>query len=281
VRAPLLAGLRARIARIERHPPVQASIAQTSIALRRAAAPAARSGAWTLGAPEVDGRLSGGLDPRSLHEIKPEAFQTGLAAGAWAASLGFALRLAARRLRALEGRPQLLWCWPSALAREIGLPYGPGLSFLGLEPSSCLFVETQRASEALWAMEEGLKSKAVALVIGVLQEARLTPARRLSLAAGAQGTPCLIVTDGRTSAAGATATRWRVGARASAIHPFETSATGALRYAVSLERCREGSLAAQVSPQLLEWSHATHRFRLASVLAHRATRPRGERRRSG
>ena len=198
-RAVLLADLRARIQTLEgrcAHPP-------------RLLAPQSPSDvlAWTLGAAAIDRRLAGGLAPAALHEIKPEgpSAAAGAAAG-WAAALGFALRLARRRLDALgarSGEPApILWCWPSALAREQGLPYGPGLSPLGLEPSAFLFVETARAADALWAMEEGLKSQSPALVIGVLDEVALTPARRLSLAAAEQRAPCVLITDARSACDG-------------------------------------------------------------------------------
>ncbi len=277
----LVAGLRARIEALERH--------ASSPALRALAPDPSRSEAasppWTLGAPEIDAHLAGSLDAASLHEVKPQGgcaidAAAGASAGAWAAALGFALRLAVRRLDALacSGTPApILWCWPSAYARELGLPCGHGLAALGLDPSACLFVETRRASETLWAMEEGLKSAALALVIGVLKEAELTPARRLSLAAAGSLTPCLLVTDPRAPAAGSTATRWRIGARGSAPHPFEGSAPGAPRYAVALERCR-GALLAQSLSLSLEWSHATHRLRVAPTVADRTAAPRHARR---
>ncbi len=119
-----------------------------------------------------------------------------------------------------------------------------------------------------------MRSASLALVIGVVPEVALTPARRLSLAAAGASTPCLLITDPREPAAGSTATRWRVGARSSAPHPFEAGAPGAPRYAVALERCREGALTTQASSLLLEWSDETHRFRVASRLADRAHAPR-------
>lgn len=266
----LLAGLRARIAALERGSP---ACRPSSGALRERAC---ADGAWTLGAPEIDRRFAGGLNAAALHEIKPEGRPAAGAAGEWAAALGFGLRLAARRLQApgAGGNTRLLWCWPSALAREIGLPYGAGFAALGVRASCCLFVESARAAEALWAMEEGLKSASLALVVGVLKEAALTPARRLSLAAAGQETPCLLITDSRTPAAGASATRWRVGARPSAPDPLAAGAPGASRYAVSLERCREGAPGAEALSLLLEWSDETHRFRVAPVLADRAPGPR-------
>jgi protein ImuA len=257
--------LRARIAGIERH-----AFAHMPC---EPAAEAAR--AWTLGAPEIDHRLARGLDVAAVHEVKGEGTT---AAGGWAAALGFALRLARRRLEALgppsaDAPVRILWCWPSVLAHELGRPYGHGLAGLGLAPASCLFVETARAAETLWAMEEGLRSASLALVIGVVPEVALTPARRLSLAA-AQGTGCLLVTAPRAPAAGSTATRWRVSQHRSAPHPLEADAPGAPRYAVALERCREGTRMIEASPLVLEWSDETHRFRVAAALAHRAHAPR-------
>ena len=200
-------------------------------------------------------------------------------AGDWAAALGFALRLTLRRLEALDPRSagapaRILWCWPSVLAREHRASLRARPHRLGLAASSCLFAETARAGDALWAMEEGLKSQSLALVIGVLPEVALTPARRLSLAAAGSSTPCLIITDPREAAAASTATRWRVGARQSAPHPLEAGAPGAPRYAVALERCREGALTIEASSLVVEWSDETHRFRVASRLADRAHAPR-------
>lgn len=263
----MLADLRARVHALERG---SASFPPSLESSQR------RQSEWTLGVPDFDRRLAAGFDVAALHELKAE-HRAGAISGNWAAALGFALRLAVRRLRGLApdpyGAPRILWCWPSVFARELGAPYGHGLSALGLDPSACLFVETPRASDALWAMEEGLRSGSLALVIGVLGEAELTPSRRLSLAAAEQRTPCLIVTDPRLPAAGSTATRWRIGARGSGPHPFD-AAPGAARYALTLERCRHGPLVSEPLSLVVEWSDETHRFRVASAVADRAHGPR-------
>ncbi len=280
-KAGVLAELRHRITALERGPSLIASSSSPELAAQPLGSqpPGSQShGSWTLGAAELDQRLGSGLDAASLHEVKAEPQATGVAAGNWAAALGFALRLAVRRLQSLEassaGPPRILWCWPSVFARELGAPYGHGFAALGLEPSSWLFAETARAADALWAMEEGLRSQSLALVIGVVGEAELTPARRLSLAAAEHLTPCLLITDPRLSPAGSTATRWRVGARGSASHPFDGAAPGAPRYAVALERCRHRPLTREPLPHLLEWSDETHRFRMAAPVADRADGPR-------
>jgi hypothetical protein len=272
-KANVLADLRTRITQLERG---AACLASSSIASQQDQAPHL----WTLGDADLDRRIGAGLDALSLHEVKPEpsASGAGASAGNWAAALGFALRLAVRRLQSIEasqmGASRILWCWPSAFARELGTPHGHGLAALGLKPSTWLFAETARASDALWAMEEGLRSESLALVIGVLDEAELTPARRLSLAAAEYSTPCLIITDPRLSPAGSTATRWRVGSRQSASHPFDGAAPGASHYAVALERCRHRPLTRDPVPTVLEWSDETHRFRVAAAVAHRADAPR-------
>jgi len=274
----VLAGLRARIEALERHassPALRALLPDTT------RAPLA-SPPWTLGAPEIDAHLMGGLDAASLHEVKPQACTADPAAGAsagdWAAALGFALRLAVRHSETLDERSgtraPVLWCWTSAIARELGQPCAQGLAALGLDPRACLFVETKRASEALWAMEEGLKSASLALVVGVMKAVELTPARRLGLAAAGSLTPCLVVTDPRAPAAGSTATRWRIGALRSALHPFDRDAPGARRFTASLERCRHAAPLAQALSLSLEWSDETHRFRVAPALADRADAPR-------
>jgi len=263
----MLARLRAHITMLERG----ASFSQSTDASQAGAT-------WTLGVPEIDLHLGSGLDGSSLHEVKAAPRGAGVAASDWVAALGFALRLAVRRLEsfaAYSADPaRVLWCWPSMFARELGMPYGPGLAALGLAPSAWLFVETARASDALWAMEEGLRSQSLALVIGVLSEAELTPARRLSLVAAEHTTPCLLITDPRLSPAGSTATRWRVGVCASAAHPFDALAPGASRYAVTLERCRHRPLTHEARPVLLEWSDETHRFHMATAVADRAHGPR-------
>lgn len=272
-RADVLAHLRAHIATLERGGPLPQHPAEPS-------SHHSRSAAWTLGVPEIDQRLGAGLDPSALHEVKAAPQSAGVQAGDWAAALGFALRLAARRVDGLKASSsaavsaRVLWCWPTLFARELGAPYGPGLAALGFEPSTWLFTETARASDALWAMEEGLRSQSLELVIGVMDEVELTPARRLSLAAAECATPCLLITDPRLSPSASTATRWRVGARASAAHPLDISAPGAPRYAVALERCRHRPLTYESHPVVMEWSDETHRFRVAAAMADRADAPR-------
>jgi hypothetical protein len=274
VKAAVIAGLRSRILGLERH----ASRRDPSSQPDDAGAPS-RRGVWELGCPSFDELLPRGLETNSLHEIKgaPSALG-GASAGDWMAAIGFAARLAVRRLDALSGmrasgvpsrtaQPWVLWCWPKALAGEFGVPSAAGFAHLGLDPSRLLIIETARASEALNALEESLKASSLAVVIGVLNDIELTPARRLSLAAGETATPCLLITHPSSEPTGATATRWRVARVASTEHRFDPRAPGAVCVSATIERCRARPASAAQPPLLLEWCNETRRFSLASGMA--------------
>lgn len=276
-RAALIETLRQSIEKIER--PVLTAAGSSS-----------REG-WRLGAFEEDGaypQFARALETDCVHEVKPVSRAAGTSAGAsagdWMASLGFALRLAVRRLDegdAGRRRSLLLWCWPRAFAREFGHPSWHGLLALGLDPSRVMIVETAREAEALAALEEGLKSGQIALGLGVFDCVALNPARRLSLAAAAHATPALLLTHPSSEAAAATATRWRIARAPSAPHPFDPRAPGAAKVSAALERCRAFPQGANRPPVGLEWSDETHAFRVAPRLADRASVPRRTRRRAG
>lgn len=228
----------------------------------------ARPLAWQLGDASLDSQLPAhGLAPAALHEVKPTT------ALDWPAALAFSLQLASRRLAALPQRadaiPLVLWCTGTAFTAEHGRLHAPGLAAFGLDCRSILVVETARETDRLWAIEEGLRSSAPALVIGTLRGVGLTPARRLALATATSGVPCLILTEPRSQAAAATETRWRISRARSAPHPFDASAPGASRLRIDLERCRGSPPPSASQSPVVEWCDVTHRFRLVSGLADR------------
>lgn len=221
---------------------------------------------WELGEPLIDnGWLAGGLG-LGLHEVKPGS------PGDWAAAIGFALALAVRRVQGLgasEKGKSILWCVGGAWSRELGLPYAPALRRLGLDPAQLLLVEARRESEALWALEEGLRSRALVLAIGLSRDIALLPARRLALAGAAGGTPCLLLTP-PTPLATSALTRWRIARAPSAPHPLDPKAPWRARWRLVLERQRHGPAADKRPVATVEWCDATHRFHMASSLADRA-----------
>lgn len=204
-----------------------------------------------FGVPAIDAALAGGLPRAALHEIA--------AAGEAeiAAATGFALALAGRSARSHT----VLWISEDMAALESGAPYGPGLDEVGLLPEAVLRVTAARPREVLWAMEEALRCRAVGAVIGEIRKASgIDPvaSRRLSLAAGRQRTPALLLRAHGAPRPVAAVTRWIVGAAPSAAAPH---ATGPPAFAVQLVRNRYGRLGSWI----LEWNRAEQRFELASA----------------
>lgn len=282
-KAALIGRLRDSIRRIERHAPRFDARAAPRPAEADAASRPSAPPAWRLGDQSLDALLPFGLATDGLHEVKAAGRQpaAGASAGEWMAALGFAARLAARRIETGSdpgggaGGGFIAWCWPRALAAEFGRPSAAGFARLGLDPARLLIIETARPADALDALEECLRASSLALVIGALDCLQPTPARRLSLAAGEARTPCLLVTHPGAAAAPATATRWRVAPAPSAAHPFDSRASGNARLSLSLERCRARPECAARPPLLVEWCDETRRFSLAAVVADHPAQARG------
>ncbi|HEX9836325.1 MAG TPA: hypothetical protein VGB90_05680 [Alphaproteobacteria bacterium] len=184
-----------------------------------------------LGLPLLDRHLPwGGLPRGALHEV--------LAGDAGSATL-FAVALAAR-LAGSEG--DILWCIRAG-ALDAGLPCPAGLAAIGLDPARLVLVTARNDADALWAMEEGLRSRAVAAVIGEAVEASLTATRRLALAAEANGAAFLLRPDAGDPPPSAAATRWRIAAAPAApdtgLPPALSRVEG--RFRAELFRCRGGA----------------------------------------
>ena len=202
-----------------------------------------------FGIEAIDGRLPlGGLAPHGLNEFKPGAARD------TATALVLALTVAARA--SPLHRPVLL-VLSGRTGAEHGFPYGPGLTHLGLDPRRLLIAQAPRTPDALWTLEEGLRSGVLAAVLGLMDGGKgaigVLPARRLVLAADEGRTPCLLLTGAGSEGISVAHTRWRAAALPGPPHPFDAAAPGARRCALTLERCRHGpsGLTWQI-----EWSEA-------------------------
>jgi protein ImuA len=210
-----------------------------------------RGAVCPLGLPAVDAVLPwGGLPRGVLHEVAGGAGD--------GAAVGFAAALAGR-LAGAGG--VLLWCRSRAARQESGLPHGPGLAAFGLAAARLILVEAKRPAEVLWAMEEGLRSAALAVVVGEAAAADLSASRRLQLAAEACGATALLLRIGQRGGASAALTRWHIAAEPG----------GLLRPAwqVRLLRCRGGMPKGGdgAAAWRLEWDEQALSFRLAAALA--------------
>src|SRR5262245_11083441 len=159
VRADALIRLRHQVAQIETSPP-ELTEAEASV---------------QLGIAAIDTVLGGGLALAAMHELAPAL---PIHAGA---TQGFAVALAALR------RGSVLWVETDFGRMETGAPYGPGLALNGLALNRLVLLMVPRAIDVLWAMEEALRSRAMATVIGEVPDDRTldegTATRRLSLTA--------------------------------------------------------------------------------------------------
>jgi protein ImuA len=188
-----------------------------------------------IGAAEIDAALpGGGLSRHGLHEV------LGGSVTEAAAACGFAAGVLARATATTTG--PVLWC----SVHTGGDLYAPGLASYGIAPDRVLVVRPKDTEETFWAMEEGLRSGAVAAVLGHLGDGARPPShtafRRLQLAAERGGVPGVLLRTGDPArAAGPVATRWHV--RAVPSVPMELDATwlGNPRFDVHLMRARAGA----------------------------------------
>ena len=195
-----------------------------------------------------------------LHEIKPEAY------GDQPAALAFALAVIAEQAAAqAEPRDLVLWCLTKHAAREWGRPYGPGLIGSGLDPALFLIVMAKNSDDAAWALEEGLKSRALIAALAGIEIKTPLMARRLGLAAQATRTPCLLLSDHGHANLPGTVTTWRIAARRSGAMSFDAMAPGSPAWHLTLERCRGEAPGRSF---IAEFSHV--RFHLSAASSDRA-----------
>ena len=93
--------------------------------------------------------------------------------------------------REIRAGRAVLWIEPEAAEFEGGALYGPGLELLGLPMARMIGLRVAHERDGAWAMEEALRCRAVAAVVGEFARATstldLTMLRRLALAAGEGG----------------------------------------------------------------------------------------------
>lgn len=135
-----------------------------------------------------------------------------------------------------RSRP-LLWVQDRMAILESGRTYPPGLGCADL-----IHVEARDARAALWAMEEGLRCRALSAVIGELwgDPAILdfTATRRLAVAAERSGVACWLVRLGGTANLSGARMRWRIASSPSLANPFDPRAPGSPAWDAQLFRSR-------------------------------------------
>lgn len=200
-----------------------------------------------LGIAEIDQSLPWkGLPGGCLHEV------AGLPNDG--AALGFTAWLTSL----LGTRGWVLWCRSERRGAETGQLYGPALAQFGIDMRRLLFVKAATSKDLLWAMEEGLRARRFAAVIGEGASPNLIQTRRLQLAAETGGATALMILPSNAGGISAAMTRWAVRADVA-----ETPAQ--VRWHLQLARCRGGAHGAWH----VEWNDETLRLGLSAPLADR------------
>ena len=210
-----------------------------------------------LGLGEVHAHLpEPGLPCGALNEIAADTY------GDTPAAFGFVFALMAAALRSRSGPAVLVF--QTRCLMDFGAPYGLGLVQWGVDPGRLIIVETRSNKDALWALEEALRSARLAVVAGVVAGGLdLTTSRRLNLAAAPRATPLVLLRGCIATGTSAAATRWRIASAPAARDPFGAFARP--RWIAALERCRNG----RTGKWLIEWDHVAHCLCLAEGVADR------------
>ena len=202
-----------------------------------------------LGVSDIDAALGGGLACAALHELSAAPLHLGAAAG-------FALALAARS----EKGKQVLWIATDFGMLETGALYGPGLDLIGLETERLLIAHVAKPVDALFAMEEALKCRALSAVVAEINgETDLTATRRLTLAAREGGALGLLLRHKPSRSPSAARTRWQVSGALS--RPDEFGGLGRTAFTLSLLRNRRGPCGTWT----LAWDHHERVFAALSL----------------
>jgi protein ImuA len=160
------------------------------------------------------------------------------ASGGEAGGTALALALACDRMNGDE-RP-FLWVQDKAALRLSGRPYRPGL------PRSLrhrlVHVVADRAEDALFALEEGLRCRDLAFVIGEVtgnpRALGFTASRRLSLAVERHGVPLWLVRLDAERDLGSARMRWAVRSACSPVPCWNPQAPGHPSWQAELFRAR-------------------------------------------
>jgi protein ImuA len=128
--------------------------------------------------------------------------------------------------------------------------FPPALKTFGIEPERILFVDTMRAKDALWTIEEALKCNALSAVVGEISELDFNASRRLQLAVErSKVTGFIHRHQPKAINAVACVSRWKITPLASGTYG-EMPGVGNPRWRIQLLKARNG----KPGEWLVEWT---------------------------
>lgn len=161
----------------------------------------------------------------TLSEIFPET-------AADPAAVGYMLA------RLPKGDAPVLWVQDRLSRRESGRPYLAGIG----TKRPIIMVDLSRATDVLWAMEDGLRCRALGAVIGEIwgdpPVLDFTATKRLAMRSEAAQVPCWLIRRAAANNLSAARDRWRAASRPSAPNRHDAQAPGLPRWSLDLFRSR-------------------------------------------
>ena len=157
-----------------------------------------------------------------------------------ASGVALALALALAGMEQERGERSLLWVQDETSLRLNGRPYRAGLP-PGLR-RRLIHVAAKRVEDALFALEEGLRCRDLAFVIGEIagnpRALDFTASRRLSLTAERYGVPLFVVRHDAQADLSSARMRWQVRATSSLPPRWNAAAPGPPSWQAELFRAR-------------------------------------------
>jgi len=119
------------------------------------------------------------------------------------------------------------------------LVFPPALKAFGISPDQIIFIHTRSEKEALWTVEEALKTSVLTSVVGQIRDLDFTASRRLQLAIEQSGVGCFLLRDRPRNLTTASTTRWRLQPLSSSLED-QLPGVGYPRWQVELLKARNG-----------------------------------------
>lgn len=187
---------------------------------------------------------SGARNPRWRPGASDALYSEIFASSREGSGVGAALALAGDVMRQqrqhVAEEKAILWVQDAEAIRRSGRPYRPGLPVAMRD--RVIHVAARNAADALFALEEGLRCRDLACVIGELagnpKQLDFTASRRLTLATEKHGVPLFLVRLDAQPELSAARMRWRVAAAPSAPPLWNRNAPGRAAWRAELFRAR-------------------------------------------
>lgn len=187
-----------------------------------------------------------GLAAEGQKVLHGEVFGSSRDAAACGAALALALddwlsgQSAPKQAREVDDPRSILWVQTRGAARLTGLPYRPGLP--AKLSTRIIHVLAATCEDALFALEEGLRCRDLAFVIGEIdgnpRALDFTASRRLSLAASKHGVPLWLVRQESARDLSSARMRWQVASAPSPLPDWNPQAPGPAAWRAELFRSR-------------------------------------------